>query len=112
MKRRIYGYYFAIKFEKTNDGYIAYAPGVGGIYEEGENKDEAIENAYESACAIIEIRVKTDNPITEDSEFLKVLTSLPHREYIQKFDKMDGYLTTGSCMHVDKHDKLKEPCCV
>lgn len=32
-----YGYIFTIVVEKAKIGYVAYAPGVGGVYEEGGN---------------------------------------------------------------------------
>ncbi len=39
-------------------GYVAYAPEVGGVYEEGETMAEAEQNAYDAACAIITAREK------------------------------------------------------
>ena len=45
-----------IIIEKGESGYVAYAPEVGGVYEEGKTKAEAELNAYESACAIIATR--------------------------------------------------------
>ena len=109
MKNRIYGYYFAVIPEKTDFGYVAYAPGIGGVYEEGETKKEAIMNAYESACAIIEVRLQHDNPITEDNEYLKVLTAPPDIDYLRKLKApTNGYISTGSCMSIG----AKEHCYV
>ena len=109
MKSRIYGYYFAVMPEKTQFGYVAYAPGIGGVYEEGKTKKEAIMNAYESACAIIEVRLQHNNPITEDNEYLKVLTAPPDMGYLQKLKvPTHGYISTSSCMGVN----TKDPCYV
>jgi len=55
---------FAIIVERGEVGYVAYAPEVGGVYEEGETEEEARRNAYESACAIIEVRLQ-DNKTTK-----------------------------------------------
>ncbi|MGB8706841.1 MAG: hypothetical protein WCD72_02670 [Dehalococcoidia bacterium] len=94
----IYGYYFAVEWKKTNAGYVAYAPGVGGVYEEGPTKDEAITNAYESACAILEVRSERNDPILEDSQYLKVLTVLPSLKHISSIEPIDnGYIAT-SCL--------------
>lgn len=107
MIKRIYGYYFAIRIEETESGYTAYAPGIGGVYEEGKTKEEAKRNAYESACAIIEIRLENKNPITEDNEYLKVLTAPPDLDYLRRLKApTDGYISTGSCIHI----KAKEHC--
>jgi len=79
---KIYGYLFKITFEKAEWGYVAYAPGVGGVYEEGATKEEAISNAYEAACAIIETRSEQNDPIIEDSPDIKVLTTIPNLEQL------------------------------
>jgi predicted RNase H-like HicB family nuclease len=47
---------FNIIIEKGEQGYIAFAPEIGGVYEEGKTKAEAELNAYEAACAILETR--------------------------------------------------------
>lgn len=106
MKTRIYGYYFAVLSKKTKYGYVAYAPGVGGVYEEGKTEEEARKNAYESACAIIEVRLQHNNAITEDNEYLKVLTALPDMDYLQKLKTpSNGYISTGSCMGVGTKER-------
>ena len=89
---KIYGYLFCIKVDKGEAGYVAYAPGVGGVYEEGQTADEAVANAYESASAIIEARFKLNNPIVSDSEDLKVLKAPPSRRYIAGMP--EGYIVT------------------
>lgn len=45
-----------VVIEKDDEVFIAYCPGVGGVYEEAATKEEAIQNAYEAACAILEAR--------------------------------------------------------
>lgn len=93
--KRIYGYYFAIIVENDESGYRAYAPGVGGIYEEGETIEEAKSNAYDSACAVLALRMERDDPITADNEYLKVLTALPERHHIDSIkDIEDGCVAT------------------
>lgn len=96
---KIYGYYFAILVEKGEWGYVAYAPGVGGVYEEGETMSEATENAYKAACAILEKRTEYNDPITENSRYLKIITALPTSQSIDKFRRTipDGYIITTPC---------------
>ena len=72
--QQIAGYRFAVLVEKGETGYVATAPGVGGIYEEGATPDEAIRNAAESACFLLETRVKKNDPLTQDDPYLKVLS--------------------------------------
>ena len=109
MKNRIYGYYFAVMVEEGEVGYVAYAPGVGGVYEEGKTEKEAKMNAYESACALIEVRLQNENPITEDNEYLRVLTAPPDMGYLQKLKvPTNGYISTSSCISIS----TKERCCV
>ncbi len=96
---KIYGYLFKIAFEKGEWGYVAYAPGVGGIYEEGATKEEAISNAYEAACAILETRHEQNDPIIEDNLNIKVLTVLPNLEHITRIKGlMDEYIATPRCL--------------
>lgn len=99
MKRKIYGYCFAILSEKGEIGYMAYAPGVGGVYEEGKTLEEARNNAYEAACAIIDTRLEHNDPLTEDNEYLKVLIAAPSRETIIGIKDMpDSYIATPRCL--------------
>lgn len=99
MQKRIYGYCFAVVLEKGESGYVAYVPGVGGVYEEGETPEEAKANAYEAACAILETRLECNDPITEDSTHLKVITSLPNLQHILSIKDMpDGYIATPRCL--------------
>ncbi len=96
---KIYGYIFKISIEKGEWGYVAYAPGVGGVYEEGETKDEAISNAYESACAIIETRLEQNDPIIENNPYIRVLNALPTlRSLVAKKGAGDEYIATPRCM--------------
>lgn len=96
---RIYGYLFAVVVNEGESGFVAYAPGVGGIYEEGATREEAIRNAYEAACAIIETRVEKGDLITENSPYIKVLTSPPNQQYIDSIkDISNGYIVTPRCL--------------
>ncbi len=95
MKDRIYGYYFAVVVEKRESGYVAYAPGVGGVYEEGRTEREAIVNAYEAADAILSARWERGNLLTEDNPYLKVLREPPSEAYIDQMrDMPQGYIVT------------------
>jgi len=96
---KIYGYLFNIVVEEGESGYITYAPGVGGIYEEGETKDEAISNAYDAACVVFETRIELNNPIVEDNPHLKVLRKIPGRQSISRIKGIpDGYIAIPRCL--------------
>jgi len=98
MKDRIYGYCFRILVKKAEHGYVAYAPGVGGVYEEGTSVEEARDNAFEAACAILETRFEQGDLITEDNEFLKILRKRPDLSYISRGVQMRGaVITTFPC---------------
>jgi len=99
MTTSIYGYYFAITIEKGSSGYRAYAPGVGGVYEEGKTMNEAKANAYVAACAILDTRFKSNNPIVKNNKHLKIITTLPTSKSIEKFKSImpSGYIATTSC---------------
>lgn len=96
---KIYGYLFKIVPEKGEWGYMAYAPGVGGVYEEGATEKQAISNAYEAACAILETRLEGNDPITEDSPYLIVLTAPPNLQSITSTKEIpDAYIATPRCL--------------
>jgi len=96
---KIYGYLFTIISEKGEWGYVAYAPGVGGIYEEGETREQAISNAYEAACAIFETRLERNDPISENSSYLEVLTSPPALQRITGMKEIpDAYIAIPRCL--------------
>ncbi|MBA7599608.1 hypothetical protein ES703_06644 [subsurface metagenome] len=100
---KIYGYLFKIAFEKGEWGYAAYAPGVGGVYEEGATREEAISNAYEAARAIIDTRIEQNDPIIEDSSDIKVLTAIPNLEQLTTIrDVRDRYIATPRCLELAK----------
>jgi len=95
VKTKIYGYYFDVTVEKGDVGYIAFAPGVGGVYEEGATIDEAKANAYEAACAILEARFERNDPIIQESKYLKLITAPPSLNAIADIrDISDGYIST------------------
>ena len=97
--KKIYGYLFTIVSEKGEWGYVAYAPGVGGVYEEGSTKKRAVSNAYEAVCAILETRLERNDPITEDNQYIKALTSLPNLQGITNIKEIpDGYIVTPRCL--------------
>jgi predicted RNase H-like HicB family nuclease len=102
METTIYGYYFVIIAERREGGFVAYAPGVGGVYEEGNTEREAIENAYIASCAIFETRMTHNEPITRNSKYLRIITSPPTSEKIEKFRGVmpDGYIFTPACGHM------------
>ena len=98
-RMKIYGYLFKITVGKGSWGYVAYAPGVGGVYEEGATKEEALDNAYEAACAILETRLEQNDPIIEDSDDIKVLTVLPNLEQLISIKGVsDRYIATRRCL--------------
>jgi predicted RNase H-like HicB family nuclease len=96
--KKIYGYFFRIIIEKGDNGYMAFAPGVGGVYEEGATEDEARTNAYEAACAILSVRFERNDPITKGSDDLIILTSPPSRASMPKIrNGEDVFVTTMPC---------------
>ncbi|MFN4218069.1 MAG: type II toxin-antitoxin system HicB family antitoxin [Candidatus Bipolaricaulia bacterium] len=97
MKERIYGYVFAIIVEKGETGWIAYAPGVGGVYEEGRTREEAKANAYRAACAILDVRWERNDLITTENQYLHILRALPDQDYISKIGIKEGYIATLPC---------------
>jgi predicted RNase H-like HicB family nuclease len=72
MKQRILWYYFAVVVEKGENGWVGYAPGVGGVYEEAETSEEASELAYDAARAILDCRYEQNDPIIKSNEYLKI----------------------------------------
>ncbi len=98
----ISGYLFKIVVEEGEKGYIAIAPGVGGVYEEGKTPQEAEKKAYESACVILETRFERNDLIEEDSEYLKVVEGLPNINEINKKSPAENdYLMT--LLHCDSN---------
>ena len=84
-KKQIYGYLFAIALEKGEWGFIAYAPGIQGVYEEAKTKERALKHAYESACAILESRYRAGESITEGA-FVRAVTDPPSIRTLAKHD--------------------------
>ncbi len=96
---KIYGYLFKITLEKGEWGFVAYAPGVGGVYEEGATREEAISNAYEASCAIFETRFEQNDPIVEDGPYIQVLTVLPNLAQLTSRKNIgDEYIATPRCL--------------
>ncbi|MCD6350686.1 MAG: hypothetical protein J7M26_01095 [Armatimonadetes bacterium] len=73
----IYGYQFRIIVEKSEAGWIASCPGVGGVYEEGATAKEAVHNAEVAGRAILEARMKAGDAPIHDNEYLKVIREIP-----------------------------------
>jgi predicted RNase H-like HicB family nuclease len=69
----IIGYKIAVLSKRVKTGYIAICPGVGGIYEEGKDKAEAIKNACIAVRAIMEARFKSGSILTKNSQYFKVI---------------------------------------
>ena len=94
----IYGYLFRVITQKANDSWVAYCPGVGGVYEEGDTEQEAIANAYEAACAVFEARAKTGHLLTENGPYLRVLYEPPRISVLQtERESADSFVATVSC---------------
>ena len=79
---RIYGYMFKIISHEAENTWVAYCPGVGGVYEEGDTEEEATENAYAAACAILEARAEMGDWLVDDSDNLKVFWHPPNAAMI------------------------------
>jgi len=75
---RIYGYLFKVVCQRAENTWVAYCPGVGGVYEEGESHQSAIENAYSAARAILNARALNNDWLTEDGPDLRVLRQPPN----------------------------------
>jgi len=95
---RIYGYLFKVVSQKAENTWVAYCPGVGGIYEEGSTRDEAIENAYSAACAILNARALKGDWLVEDTPDIQVLRRPPNTSTIasRKSDEQE-YVATVPC---------------
>ena len=84
-----------IEVEEGELGYVAHAPGVGGVYEEGTTRDDAAANAYEAAYAILKARMERYDPITEENACLRILTSPPTSQSIASIEDVpQGYIVT------------------
>lgn len=95
---RIYGYTFKIVSEKHGDSWVAYCPGIGGVYEEEKTEDRAIAEAYESACALIDARAAMGELIAEEGPFVAPLYLLPRVSLLRETASIqDNYLHTVPC---------------
>lgn len=74
MSPKIQTVMFLIAVEKDNDVFVAYCPGIGGVFEEAGTQDEAVRMAAESAVQTIEAR-RVSGTLPEDSEFFKTVTT-------------------------------------
>lgn len=72
-KTKIYGYKFAVVVKKSEYGFSASCPGIGGIYVESDTEKEAVENALLSAQSILQSRENLRVEIEEDNEYLEVV---------------------------------------
>ena len=88
----IIGYEFLVLVKKGEACFIATAPGVGGVYEEGDTAAEAVKNAAEAACALFESRQKMGDLMTEDNQYLKVIRR-PQRSarIVPELSQPNGY---------------------
>lgn len=65
---------FLIAVEKDNDVFVAYCPGIGGVFEEADTPDKAVRLAAESAVQTIEAR-RASGTLPENSEFFRTITT-------------------------------------
>jgi predicted RNase H-like HicB family nuclease len=95
---RIYGYVFKVVSHKAENTWVAYCPGVGGIYEEGKTQDEAIGNAYSAACAIFDARSARGDWLLSESENLRFLRQPPNQDAIASLRPTEQeYVATVAC---------------
>lgn len=98
----IYGCRFRILIRKEDDVFIAVCPGVGGVYEEGNTEEEAVKNAYESACVILDARFRNNDLMRSDNQFLELFRKPPRSCEIAKNaqeTENDFFITTFPCSH-------------
>jgi predicted RNase H-like HicB family nuclease len=94
----VYGYLFRITCTRAEKSWVAYAPGVGGVYAEGDTQEDAVENAYRSACAVLEARAEQGHWLTEDSPELRVVRRpLSARVMEEMSAAPDEYLVSVPC---------------
>lgn len=65
---------FMIAIEKSDDVFVAYCPGIGGVFEEAGTPDEAVRLAAESAVQTIDAR-RASGTLPENSELFKIVTT-------------------------------------
>jgi predicted RNase H-like HicB family nuclease len=95
---RIYGYMFKVISQKAENSWVAFCPGVGGVYEEGHTQDEAISNAYSAACSVFEARAAKGDWLVEESEYLRVFRQPPNQMAIASLGPTEQeYLVTVPC---------------
>lgn len=70
---KIYGYRFAVIVERGEERFVASCPGIGGIFEEGETVQEALQNAMNTAKFVLDLRKKKGYELTENNEFLEII---------------------------------------
>lgn len=98
MRQPLYGYHFRLSIQQTETGFVASCPGVYGVYEEGATEEEAIENAYISACAILDVRALRGDWLVEENEFLKIIKTIPRVSDMSLIPgKEHEYLKTVVC---------------
>jgi len=74
----IIGYQVEVIIRKAGDIYTAKCPGIGGVYEEAETREEVFKLAAESIEAIVRAMIIKKALITEDNPYLKVLRRPTH----------------------------------
>jgi len=100
----IYGYLFKIIVQEAEVSYVAYCPGVGGVYEEGKTREEAAENAYRAACAILDARARNGHWLVQETNDLKILRKLPNSVALQELcGTADEYVVTVPCGIPNEH---------
>lgn len=99
MRQPLYAYQFTLSARQTETGFVAMCPGVHGVYEEGATEEEAIENAYISACAVLDARATQGDWLVEENDFLKIIKSIPRISDISPVSgEKQEYLKTVVCV--------------
>jgi len=70
---KIYGYRFVILVSKGDERFVATCPGIGGVFEEGNTENEALENALKAVKLILDIREENGIHIEKDNKYLQVI---------------------------------------
>jgi len=94
----IYGYLFKIVVQKAEVSYVAYCPGIGGVFEEGNSPEDAAESAYKAACALLDARARNGHWLVRETKDLKIFRKLPNSVAVQELSGTpDEYVFTVPC---------------
>ena len=79
--------------EPDGDGFYAYCPKLGGVHEDGDTVESAIENAKESALVLIESIIKHNDPFPLCVEEIDIPFSAPSQETSPKTSHENDLIT-------------------